>query len=464
MRQIYFRTPAIFFSRLPWAKDGWRFDRLSPDTRLFHPSDTKSLVIHPSMTTPAKIVVIGAGWWSQGWHIPQLDRNERAELVAIVDSDLPKEPSSSKDDDDTPKKDDNGQPPLLSMKELADKYHTQVFSSIVDLMDAGLAFDGVVIATPHSTHFEIAKQFVGTHHILLEKPMTTDVHEAYQLAELVKQKQSELNGSDEISNQKQVFLNHTANYRSQTMAAREAVLESVGRIQSVSITMAAALKWLFDDPAQTTWTQLSGNMIGNGFGWGQSAHPLAWIAYVCPQLRPTKVLACHMIQSPRSGADMALSATILLSYQPDSVADGATDDHQDNVVIMSISGTSLLPGNEHSDPPVGKLFDFQIYGDQGAVLYSGDTRSIDSGNLQVRNVSTGGTIEYPCQDQGFEFENCEAEGDGPESLQNLLDACQFGSGFRNAADVTVGLRTVQIIDAMYRSHKSGQPEKVLYSD
>ena len=33
---------------------------------------------------PARIAVIGAAWWSQGWHIPQLHRNPNAELVAIM--------------------------------------------------------------------------------------------------------------------------------------------------------------------------------------------------------------------------------------------------------------------------------------------------------------------------------------------------------------------------------------------
>merc|ERR1711968_141282 len=30
----------------------------------------------------AKICVCGAGWWSQGWHLPQLDNNPKVEIVA----------------------------------------------------------------------------------------------------------------------------------------------------------------------------------------------------------------------------------------------------------------------------------------------------------------------------------------------------------------------------------------------
>ena len=32
----------------------------------------------------ANIVLIGAGWWSQGWHLPHLHRNEKVRIAAIV--------------------------------------------------------------------------------------------------------------------------------------------------------------------------------------------------------------------------------------------------------------------------------------------------------------------------------------------------------------------------------------------
>ncbi len=38
---------------------------------------------------PVRLAVAGAGWWSQGWHLPHLSRHEKAEIAAIV------EPSSN---------------------------------------------------------------------------------------------------------------------------------------------------------------------------------------------------------------------------------------------------------------------------------------------------------------------------------------------------------------------------------
>ncbi len=32
----------------------------------------------------ANVVLVGAGWWGQGWHLPHLQRNERVNIIAIV--------------------------------------------------------------------------------------------------------------------------------------------------------------------------------------------------------------------------------------------------------------------------------------------------------------------------------------------------------------------------------------------
>jgi hypothetical protein len=32
----------------------------------------------------ANIVLIGAGWWAQGWHLPHLSCNKGVNIVAIV--------------------------------------------------------------------------------------------------------------------------------------------------------------------------------------------------------------------------------------------------------------------------------------------------------------------------------------------------------------------------------------------
>ena len=35
---------------------------------------------------PARIAVVGTGWWGQGWHLPHLHRNPDSVVAAIVDT------------------------------------------------------------------------------------------------------------------------------------------------------------------------------------------------------------------------------------------------------------------------------------------------------------------------------------------------------------------------------------------
>ena len=127
----------------------------------------------------------------------------------------------------------------------------------------------------------------------------------------------------------------------------------------VSAFFASPLSWIFYDPANTGWNEPddSGEMLGNGFAWGQSSHLLAWIYHVAGSnnLIPTRVY-CAMTTSERTGADVSHAATVVCN-------NGAT---------FSLSGTSLLPGNAHSDPPVGKRIKIKIFGTKGALIYSGE--------------------------------------------------------------------------------------------
>jgi hypothetical protein len=51
-----------------------------------------------------------------------------------------------------------------------------------------------------------------------------------------------------------------------------------------------------------SWNEPSGSMLGNGFGWGQMAHPLAWLFRVT-SLQPLTV-SCVMSHCRETGADI----------------------------------------------------------------------------------------------------------------------------------------------------------------
>ena len=394
----------------------------------------------------AKIAVIGAGWWSQGWHIPCLDRNPNAQLVAIVDrSEHPQSDLA---------------PNLVSLSTLGEQYNTKVYHSVQDMLEQmGDQLDGVIICTPHSTHYQIGKEIYEYNnnnnnnnnkiktkqqekgdrpiHILMEKPMATDVDHAKALFELVQ-------SNPETS----FWVNHSANFRHQARVARDAVITNqlIGKIRHITCSMASPLMWLFQNPNNHVWNKPSGTMLGNGFAWAQSCHLLGWIYFVCGDLaNPIKVF-CAMNHEPTTGADMSHSATILCE-----------DD-----IILNVSGTALLPGSQFAKTQIGKQVRVQIYGTKGAIVYEGDDNEPLSGRLEWRKKD--GSIEVLTQD--FLFENSSAEGYGAESVVNFVQLCCCNNNRdearaaappppplpMNCADVWVGLRTVQTLEAMYRSH------------
>src|SRR5262245_61648022 len=99
------------------------------------------------MTAKARVAVIGTGWWSTYTHIPGLQANPQAELVAVCDT--------------NPNK----------LRAAAGAYDIRrTYDNVRTMLDQE-ALDGVVIATPHATHYCLAKAYLERGlHVLLEKP------------------------------------------------------------------------------------------------------------------------------------------------------------------------------------------------------------------------------------------------------------------------------------------------------
>ena len=71
-------------------------------------------------------------------------------------------------------------------RRIAEKYHVRAFGS---LAEAVAASDAASIATPTTTHFELAKEFLQTgRHVLVEKPMTDNGAQAAELVQLAQQR------------------------------------------------------------------------------------------------------------------------------------------------------------------------------------------------------------------------------------------------------------------------------------
>ena len=347
-----------------------------------------------------------------------------------------------------------------------------IYPSVEELLKSqdGHEMDGAIICTPHSTHFDIAVQLIDLGkrrfeesslagyrpmNVLIEKPITTNVGQARELHRLLLERsEAEKDASvGMIGGGIGCFqINHSANFRPQARTAREIVQSGkLGDIQHVSASFASPLSWIFDDPSMVAWNEpcpKDREMLGNGFAWGQQSHLLSWIYHVVGNdLEPDRVF-CGMTHSEKTGADVSHSSTILCK----------------NGAVLSLSGTSLLPGNAHSNPPVGKRVEIKMYGSKGSLVYAGNDQDRTSGRLEwLRGEDSDenkiGAVEVLCPNHGFEFEELGQDGTGTRALQALIDSC-LGEEYYAGADSLVGLRSVQLIDAMYRSHASGNCEHV----
>mmetsp|Transcript_134447 Transcript_134447/g.287640 ORF Transcript_134447/g.287640 Transcript_134447/m.287640 type:complete len:381 (-) Transcript_134447:339-1481(-) len=360
----------------------------------------------------ARIAVAGAGWWTQSAHLPQLQRNPGAEIVAII------EPCAA------PRSTLN--PDMKTVEALSELYGVPTFSSIDDFLESGslAGADGIIIATAHSAHHSLGMKAIKAGlHVFMEKPMTTDAREAHELVEAA-------------SAAKTIFMvNNSANYRQQAQRAYDLVKEgAIGEVRHVGCYMGSALLWLFDDPSNEGWVKPHGTMLGNGFGWGQLSHTLAWV-YMVTGLIPKEVFCC-MGYSEKTGADLYDSATVRCT-------NGAT---------ISVQGVASLPFKSYTES--SKQIENRIFGSEGLLMYCGDDKDPDSGGL-VMQRHDGNHQNFP----GFLFEDYSFDGDGPESLKAFIGGC-VGKPFFLGADATIGMRAVQTIEAMYRSAKSGKMESV----
>lgn len=153
----------------------------------------------------ARVAVIGAGWWSTTAHIPGLQQNPHAELVALCDR-------SSE-----------------ALERATTAFGPMATYTDCQAMLAAEALDGAVIATNHSSHYELAKACLEAGlHVLLEKPMVLRAAHAHELMKLAQ------------ANGRELIVGYPWHFTELTRRARD-ILHSgeLGPIQFVSCLMSS---------------------------------------------------------------------------------------------------------------------------------------------------------------------------------------------------------------------------------
>jgi predicted dehydrogenase len=162
--------------------------------------------------TAPRIGVIGTGWWATQHHIPSLASYEGAELTCLADTDKDK------------------------LGDAAERFGVKtVFDDHRDLIGSGLV-DGVVIATPHSSHYAISRDALDAGlHVLVEKPMVLMASEAWDLVERADAKSVQL------------VVGYTFQYTEHARIAREIVSSGeIGSLELVSGVFASIVRSFYE--------------------------------------------------------------------------------------------------------------------------------------------------------------------------------------------------------------------------
>ncbi|WP_306120153.1 MULTISPECIES: Gfo/Idh/MocA family oxidoreductase [unclassified Roseitalea] len=347
------------------------------------------------MSERARIAVIGAGWWATEFHLPNLKKREQdCDIVGV--SRL-------------------GAQELELVRARFDvPFATEDFRELV----AQTKPDGVVIASPHTAHYDnaVAALDAGAH-VLIEKPMTTSARDARDLVA-----RAERAG-------RQIMIPHGWNFTHfMPMAARLVAEGRIGTLRHATCQMGSALLDLFGGepmvetaehtfrPPPSTWADPRN---AGGYGWGQLSHALGALFRIVPD-RPAEVYA-RTGKSP-TGADYFDAA----------------------VVTMQNGATCVLSGSAAIPKHVGPHIDIRLYGDEGLLFLD-----IERERLELRRLDGDDYVHDFKPGEGAAAYSTE----GP--INRFVDLCR-GMDIANEADGSVGMRAVEVLDAMYRSAETGQ--------
>jgi predicted dehydrogenase len=186
-----------------------------------------------------------------------------------------------------------------------------------------------------------------------------------------------------------------------------------------------AAEAMFRPPA-STWADPA---RAGGYGWGQLCHALG-LLFTIADLVPRQVYAL-MGASP-SGADYYDAISVRF-------ANGATG-------VISGSATIPKPSGAQHDRSKGYQIDIRIFGTEGMLLLD-----IERERLVLRREDG----------QDFELPMAPGDGDYPATapFPAFVSICR-GAPAENLAPGEVGLRTVEVLEAAYRSAAAGTVEEI----
>lgn len=347
-----------------------------------------------------RLGVIGAGSWAIASHLPNLaKRREDVKFVAVAR---------------------HGADLLEKVKH--DFGFERASEDYRDVLDAGI--DICVVASPSGLHHEHAKASMEAGaHVLVEKPFTIEPADAWDLAETATRLQRHL------------IIGFGWHYLPMVEQFKRAIdaAGGIGSIEQMTIQMASVTRELlagtgaYPDadpesvPEQQTWTDP--RLSGGGYAQAQLSHALGLALW----LTGLRGKAAYAMMSAPLSAPVELHDAIAVRYEGGAIG--------------TLSGGSChlgAGGNKH-----------QI-----------EVRAIGSeGQLQIdleREIAwlwrTDGEVMIPAEPGAGAYDAV-----GPP---NVLVDLALGRPATNNSPAELGARTVELLDAAYRSARSGTLEPV----
>lgn len=341
-----------------------------------------------------RLGVIGAGSWAMASHLPNFARRgDDVEFVGV----------SRKNVD--------------LLERVRDQYGFRVASeNYRDVIDAGI--DIALVASPSGLHHEHAHAALEAGaHVLVEKPVTIDPRHAWDLVEFAEHRRRHL------------VVAFGWNYRPMIVEAKRLMDETgIGAIEQMTVHMASATRELLSNsgdypgadpvavPEQATWTDP--RLSGGGYGQAQLSHALGlglWLT----GLRAEEVFA---FMSAPLDAPVELHDAISIRF-----VDGA---------IGTLAGGSCFTGagdNKHQ-------LVVRAIGSEGQLLVDVEREAVwlwRQDGTEVRLDLADDAGRYDC--------------DGP--VEAIVDLA-LGRDTVNSSPGELGARTVELLDAAYRSSSS----------
>ncbi len=285
--------------------------------------------------------------------------------------------------------------------------------------------DIVVVGSPPGSHFEQAKAALeGGAHVMCEKPFTIDPTDAWELDATARRVGRSL------------FIAYGYNYRPMVIQANRMMHEDhgIGEIEHVSLHMDSVTRELLSEtgdypgadpesaPQAETWSRPETS--GGGYGQAQLTHLLG-VALWITELRGQDVFA---LMSAPLNARVELHDAVTMRFT--------------NGAIGTMAGGSSYYGGEWD----GTAVEVRAIGSRGQ--FHLDLRD----NILWRYRGPHDEVRVPLDKTAGDY-SCQ----GP--IDAVVDA-GLGRNPDNNSSAELGARTVEILEAAYRSANSGVIERV----